>query len=167
MPIEAAPARPGRPVRAPRDLDNILWRGPAGLKKRIVDVARDNSLSQNAFITSSLLYSTIVVGTVRPIGSPTNLCNLLEEMQAALDADDAILSAMHLSDWELVREFVQLLADGNIIDGLKTRIDRTSSETVAFTFHFTKEGAAAWRVFGSIILEAIKKLGMAVLPEGT
>lgn len=148
----------------PRDVDNVLVRVPSGLRRRVAAEAKDQKVSQNTVITSSLLYQAVVFGELPRMGLPRNLVMLLDEMDKAAKENDAVLGALNEQDWADVRPVVELFAGSGIIEGLKARRDRVGSETVAFTFHFSKPGADAWRLVGPRIRDAAlqieKRCGM-------
>jgi hypothetical protein len=141
-------------IQDPRDVDNVLLRVPSGLRRRVVAEAKGQKVSQNTVITSSLLYQAVVFGALPRVGMPKNVVMLLAEMDKAIEDDDAVLGALNEKDWGDVRPFVELFAESGIIEGLKARRDRVGSETVAFTFHFSKAGAAAWRLIGGRLRDA-------------
>jgi len=151
-------ASPLLTAQDPRDVDNVLLRVPAGLRRRVSEKAKDKHLSQNAFITASLLYSAVVFGELPQVGMPKNIMTLLAEMDRAVKDKDAVLGAFHEHDWADVRPLIELFASSGIIDGVKARRDTLGAETIAFTFHFTKTGAAAWEVFGPMFRSAVENM---------
>ncbi len=144
-------------ARHPREIDNVLLRMPAELKKLVAETAKGEDLSQNAFITTSLLFSVIVWGELPRIGKPQNVIKLLNEMDSALQNNDAVLGAFHVEDWDQVESLVESIAASGVICGLKTRRDPASNDTVAYTFTFSKSGEAQWKTMGPSIRESVIK----------
>lgn len=139
-----------------KDVDSVLLRVPTGLRRVIVDEAKGQRVSQNTYITASLLYSAVVFGELPHVGMPKNLLMLLTEIDKAVRENDAVLHAFHEKDWEDVKPIVDLFASSGIIEGLKARRDTVGHETIAFTFHFSKTGAAIWKIIGPRLMEATK-----------
>jgi len=143
----------------PRDIDSVLLRVPSGLRRRVKETAKDQNVSQNTYITASLLFSAIVVGVLPRLGIPKNFQVLLVEMDRAAAESDAVLSGLHEKDWAEVRPILELFAASGIIEGLKARQDTSGADTVAFTFHFSKSGLNAWRILGPLLTKAADGVG--------
>jgi hypothetical protein len=142
----------------PQDVDNVLLRVPAGLRRRIVEKAKATGLSQNGFITASMLYSAVVFGELPSVGVPTNAVVLFAEMARAIEENDAVLLTLDERDWSDVRPIIELFAESTLVAGVKARRDTADGKRIAFTFHFTKTGAAAWQVFGPMFRSAAEAL---------
>ncbi|HTW84147.1 MAG TPA: hypothetical protein VMD91_08785 [Candidatus Sulfotelmatobacter sp.] len=138
-------------------MDSVLLRVPAGLRRRIVEKAKEHGLSQNGFITASMLYSAVVFGELPSVGVPTNAVTLFKEMSRAVAENDAVLHTIDERDWVDVRPIIELFAESTLVAGVKARRD-PGSNRIAFTFHFTKTGAAAWEVFGPMFKGAADAL---------
>jgi hypothetical protein len=138
----------------PRDVDSILLRVPAGLRRRVVEKAKATGLSQNAFITASMLHSAVVFGELPDVGIPANAVVLFADMSRAVAEKDAVLMTVDERDWSDVRPIVELFAESAFVAGVKARRDTAGGARIAFTFHFTKTGIAAWEVFGPMFRAA-------------
>ncbi len=136
----------------------VLWRSSANFQKRIRESARAAELSQNAYITSAMILSTIVVfGHRDPEGPPTNLLRLVGEMNASIDKDGNVLGACHRSDWSDVKGLIDILWDAELIEGFKS-LDDAAPETQVYSFRFTREGRDVWRAVGKRIGSLLERL---------
>lgn len=143
-------------IQDPRDTDSVLIRVPAGLRRRVQDEAKDLDISQNTFITASLLHSTVVFGRLPYVGMPQVLALLLDEMDRVAEANDVLLLALNEKDWNSVRPVIELFADSGMIEGLKARRDVSAHDTIAFTFRFSRVGLAVWKLIGSGLRKAVE-----------
>ncbi|HEY5022588.1 MAG TPA: hypothetical protein VII30_08895 [Gemmatimonadaceae bacterium] len=129
----------------------VLWRSPANFQRRIRECARAVELSQNAYITSAMLFSTIVVfGHREAQRPPDNLLRLIGEMNASVNKDENILGVCHHSDWGDVKWLIDVLGEAQLIDGFKALGD-AAPETQVYSFRFTREGRDVWRAVGEKI----------------
>jgi hypothetical protein len=129
----------------------VLWRSSANFQRRIRESAREAELSQNAYITSAMILSSIVVfGHREVVGPPANLLRLIANMNASVSKDENVLGACHRSDWSDVRWLIGLLSDAELIEGFKA-LDDAAPETQVYSFRFTREGRDVWRVVGKRI----------------
>jgi hypothetical protein len=135
----------------PRDVDNVLVRVSSGLRRYVAENAKEQNVSQNTYITASLLFSAMVLGALPHLGVPKNFLLLLSEMDKAAKDNDAVLAALNEKDWAAVRPFLELFSTSGVIDGLKARKE---SETVAYTFHFSRSGLSAWKLIGPKLIES-------------
>jgi hypothetical protein len=144
-------------VQDPRDVDSILLRVPAALRKRVMESARGQKVSQNTYITAWLL-TAVAVGEMTRLGIPRNLLTLLAEMDRAAGASDTVLLGFNVQDWVEMRPILELFASSAIIEGLKARRDSSSAETIVFTFHFSKVGLDAWKILGPLLKQTVDSM---------
>ena len=128
---------------------SILWRSPAGLKRRMQEGAKERDISQNVYITSSMLISTLIIFGHREVeGMPDNIASLVSFMNRSLKSGQNILGTVRREDWDDVRWFIDLLADSEIIDGRVELEDGLSGDSIVYSFSFTKDGREVWRAIG-------------------
>jgi len=143
--------------RPAREIDNVLLRVPAGLRKRVAEKADEENLSQNVMIVACLVLATIMVcEIIKNLGSPKPAMTLLDEMDKAAVDRDSVLGSFDYLDWNHVEPLVESFRAGDLIYGLKTKTDALSKDTVAFTFNFSKPGAAAWKIISPPLRENIQ-----------
>jgi len=133
----------------------VLWRSSPSFQRRIRDDARAFALSQNAYITSALLSTIVVFGHRDAEGLPENLLRLIEQMNASVGNDGNVLGACHRSDWPDIKWFIDVLADAELVQGVKA-LDDAAPETAVYSFHFTREGRGVWRALGPRIANVIE-----------
>jgi|GEM_PF-3267781 len=134
---------------------SVLWRSPAGLQRRVRENAKELDLSQNAFITSSMLFSELVLIHRGAAGLPLNVLRVVLEMNAAVKTNDTVLAACHTDDWNDVQRFIAVLRDAELVAGLRTRQDDLAPHTVLFSFRFTPDGEGAWKIIGPRLADLI------------
>jgi hypothetical protein len=142
----------------PKDTDNLNLRMPAGLRERVVHAASEGNVSQNAFITTSLLFSTLVWGELPPVGHPDNVVALLDEVDRAIRDNDAAIGAFDKSDWSDVEPFLKLLAMVDLVSDIKVRPDTKASDTVVFSFNLTRTGLSTWHLVRQGLEMAVGRL---------
>jgi hypothetical protein len=144
-------------VEDPRDVDSILLRLPAALRKRVMESAKGQKVSQNTYITAWLL-SAVAFGEIKRLGIPHNLVSLLAEMDKAAATIDTVLLGFNERDWVDVRPILELFASTGVIEGLKARRDSSGADTVVFTFRFSKVGLDAWRILGPLLRQTVESM---------
>lgn len=142
----------------PKDTDNLNLRMPAGLRERVVHAASEGNVSQNAFITTSLLFSTLVWGPLPPVGHPKNVLDLLDEVDRAIRENDAAIGAFNKSDWADVEPFLKLLEMVDLVSDIRVRPDSKAPDTVVFGFHLTRTGLSTWHLVRQGLEMAVERL---------
>jgi hypothetical protein len=152
-------------ARQVKDTDSFLLRVPTALREMAAEQASSQHMSQNAFITNSLLFGVLVYGERKYIGSPENLLALVAEIDRALKEDDAAMNAFNTRDWQELEAIVGILKTCEIITTLKVRPDtKAGKETTVFSFVLTKNGKSAWPgVRQALIMIAQKTAGQELL----
>ncbi len=144
-------------VEDPRDMDSILLRLPAALRKRVMESAKGQKVSQNTYITAWLL-SAVAFGEISRLGIPRNLVSLLTEMDKAASTADTALLGFNEKDWIDLRPILELFASSGVIEGLKARRDSSGADTVVFTFRFSKVGLDSWKILGPLLRQTVDSL---------
>lgn len=149
-----------------KEIDNVLLRVPSALRELAAEQASSHSLSQNAFITNSLLFGVLVYGEKKYVGHPDNVIALVTEIDKALEADDAVMTAFHSQDWKEVEHLVSVLETCEIITKLKVRPDtKAGDETTVFSFVLSKNGKQTWPILrGAFMMLAQRLSGQELLP---
>lgn len=144
-------------VQDPRDIDSILLRVPAALRKKVMESAKGQHVSQNTYITAWLL-TAVAFGEISRLGIPRNLLSLLSEMDKAALVSDTVLLGFNDKDWSDLRPILELFASSGVIEGLKARRDSSGAETVVFTFRFSKVGLDSWKILGPLLRQTVDSL---------
>lgn len=143
----------------PKEVDNVLLRVPSGLRKRIAEVADEENLSQNTFMTTSLLLA-ILAHDPPKIGEPQNLMALLAEIDRAAATDSGVaIGAFHVKDWEDVESVLKTLVEAHVVENLVVRKDPQAQNTVAYSFQLSKLGRAQWKLVDLALRMVFQRLG--------
>jgi hypothetical protein len=145
-------------AKQPKETDSVLLRVPTALRELAAKEASEIDVSQNAFITNSLLFGVLVFGERKYVGHPKNLLSLVDEIDRAFKGQDAALSAFHAQDWREVSNIVDILVKCDVLANLKVRPDSKVSETIVFSFTLTKNGRASWPGLKSVMEMVAKQI---------
>lgn len=127
-----------------KETDNVLLRVPTALRELVAKEATEQKMSQNTFITNSLLFGVLVFGERTYVGKPQNVLALVNEIERAYSESDAIVGAFHSQDWAEVEAIVHMLGLCGVLTDLKVRPDSQASNTTVFSFVLSKNGRSAW-----------------------
>jgi hypothetical protein len=138
--------------KRPRETDNVLLRVPTALRELAAKEASDQNMSQNAFITNSLLFGILAFGERRYVGKPQNVTALIDEIDRSYNENDAVVGAFHSQDWLEVESIVRMLESCDFLTHLKVRPDSQAANTTVFSFVLSRNGRASWTSLRSVLL---------------
>ncbi len=143
------------PPKQHREIENVLLRVPSKLRGLVSEQASDIGLSQNAFMTNSILFGVLVYGERPYVGDPENLLFLVREIDRAHKELDGAVGGFHSQDWAEIEPLVKTLEQCDVLANLKVRPDTAASNTTVFSFTLTKNGRASWpRLRNALIMMA-------------
>jgi len=126
----------------------LLWRSSPAFQQLIRNYAGTFDLTQNAFITSGMLFSSLVLNYFNIQKPPESLVKLVTEMNSAIGGGQNVLCACTPAEWDGVKAFVDVLNDAGLIEGLRVRDGDLATDALMYTFRFTREGEGVWRAVG-------------------
>lgn len=154
-------------TKRPKETDSVLLRVPAALREVAAAQADEHGLSQNAFITNSLLFGVLAFGEREYVGQPRNINALINEIDRALAENDAAMNAFHTQDWVEVESIVRIMETCEVISNLKIRQDAKAENTTVFSFTLTKNGKVTWPLIkGALLLLCSRSLHQELIPMG-
>jgi len=148
-----------------KETDNVLVRVPAALRELAAKEASGQNISQNAFITNSLLFGVLVFGERKYVGKPKNVQALVREIDRAHKENDAAVGAFNSQDWAEIEYLARMLESSEVIANLKLRQDTQAKDTTVFTFTLTKNGRLAWPHLRDALI-MVSSIGQEPLPLG-
>jgi len=141
-----------RKSRANEDASaGFLWRSSSRFRSLVRENAKTLDISQNAYITSTLLLSAIELHKERP--SKRALASLIEEMNAAFPDDRNIMCDCSHEEWSRLKQLITVLEDAGVVAGLHLRHDARTAKTT-YSFRFTPEGRDVWKALSPRLREA-------------
>ncbi len=142
---------PTTEVKGPKEVENVLLRIPTTLRDAVADQASKTGVSQNAYITNSLLFGTLIYGQREYMGEPDNLRALSREIDRAIAENDAAMGAFHSKDWDELAYIIDALAQGGLVTNLKVRPDTQATDTTVYTFTLSKSGRGTWPALKKVL----------------